>query len=294
VRRPPVPLALAAVLALAGCGGSATTLDAIWHRSGEQVSMVMGTSDYATGDVRFSFLVVDHRGRPVYRPRATVWLARSRTDAPVQQTTARLEAVGVPGSAEGSDATHIYVARARVPRPGTWWVLARPAGMKIGAVGNLEVRERSFSPAVGARAYPSRTPTIASTGANFAALTTRVPPDRSLLEYSVADSLRAHVPFVLVFATPKFCASRTCGPIVDVTMSVQKREAARGVRFIHVEIYKDNAILKGRNRWVTEWRLPTEPWIFLVARDGRIKAKFEGSVSIDELDAAVRATLVGK
>jgi glutathione peroxidase-family protein len=32
--------------------------------------------------------------------------------------------------------------------------------------------------------------------------------------------------------------------------------------------------------------------VFLVGRDGRIKARFEGSVSVAELEAAVRATLL--
>jgi hypothetical protein len=40
-----------------------------------------------------------------------------------------------------------------------------------------------------------------------------------------------------------------------------------------------------------EWKLESEPWTFLVGGDGRIKAKFEGSVSADELRAAVRSTL---
>jgi len=48
---------------------------------------------------------------------------------------------------------------------------------------------------------------------------------------------------------------------------------------------------KGENRWVREWRLPSEPWTFLVGRDGRIKAKFEGSISAQELESAVRRLL---
>jgi hypothetical protein len=114
------------------------------------------------------------------------------------------------------------------------------------------------------------------------------PPDLGLLRYSVADSIAAHVPFVLVFATPKFCTSRTCGPVVDVAQAVRRRFAAKGVRFIHVEIYTDNNPAQGFNRWVKEWRLPSEPWVFLVGRDGRIEQRFEGSVSVSELSAAVR------
>jgi hypothetical protein len=58
-----------------------------------------------------------------------------------------------------------------------------------------------------------------------------------------------------------------------------------------VEIYRDNDPRKGENRWVREWHLPSEPWTFLVGREGTIKAKFEGAVSSRELDSAVRRLL---
>jgi hypothetical protein len=101
-----------------------------------------------------------------------------------------------------------------------------------------------------------------------------------------------HKPFVLVFATPKFCTSRTCGPVVDVVDSVRKRFSRTDIRFIHVEIYRDNDPAKGFNRWVGQWHLPTEPWVFLIGRDGRLKAKFEGAVSVTELREAVQRYLV--
>ena len=41
-----------------------------------------------------------------------------------------------------------------------------------------------------------------------------------------------------------------------------------------------------------EWKLQTEPWVFLVGPDGRIKERFEGAVSTDELGAAVSSYLV--
>jgi hypothetical protein len=63
------------------------------------------------------------------------------------------------------------------------------------------------------------------------------------------------------------------------------------VRFTHVEIYTDNDPAQGQNRWVREWRLPSEPWVFAVGRDGRVKGRFEASVSVAELAAAVRTLL---
>src|SRR2546430_12366879 len=52
----------------------------------------------------------------------------------------------------------------------------------------------------------------------------RRPPRSTLFPYTTLfRSLHAHVPFVLVFATPAFCTSRTCGPVVDVVDAIRKR-----------------------------------------------------------------------
>jgi hypothetical protein len=288
-------------LLVTGCGSSgggsrrgaakSGTLEAIWRQAGPAVALVPGTSDYGPGKIRVSFLVVDQQGRVVERPRARVWVARARDAVPFAETTALLEPVGVRGAvADAADVKNIYVAHVRIARPGRYWVVARPLGGRpIGAIRDLEVKRRSASPAVGAKAYPSRTPTLATTP--FFRLTTRRPPDLALVRHSVASSVAAHRPFVLVFATPRFCESRTCGPVVDIVDAARRRFAARGIRFIHVEIYKDNNPAKGPNRWVKQWHLPSEPWTFLVGGDGRIKAKFEGSVSLQELAAAVRRYL---
>jgi hypothetical protein len=301
VRRSGVGLLL--VLLLAGCGGGHTpgpstpangTLRAILAPPGQDVALAQGTSDYAVGQVRVTFLVINSQAKPVSRPQAQVWVGRSLDSRPLLTTEAKLEPIGVPGRSEAASGgvTQIYVARFRIVRAGTYTLIAQPQGAKIQGVATIKVAKHPQAPAVGEKAIPSRTPTLASTHGDLAALTTASPPDRSLLRYSVADSLRAHVPFVLVFATPKFCTSRTCGPVVDVAETVQKRFAGTRIRFIHVEIYKDNNPSLGFNRWVGEWRLPTEPWVFLVGKDGRIKARFEGSVSVAELTAAVRTYLI--
>lgn len=288
-----LPLVALAFLALcAGCGSQRGTLDRLWHASKQAVVLIPGTSDYAPGDVRVSFLVVTNRGKAVNTPTADVWVARSRSDVPFTHTVAHLERIGVPGGEAAANATRIYVAHVRIRRPGTYWLLARPVGgsVRISGIRDLEVRARSTTPAIGAPAIPSQTPTLGTEP--VAKLTTRVPPDRALLRYSVAESLRAHDPFVLVFATPRFCTSRTCGPVVDVVDSIRRSYAHTEIRFIHVEIYRDNDPNKGENRWVRQWHLPTEPWIFLVGADGRIKGKFEGAVSRGELATAVRRDLL--
>ena len=60
------------------------------------------------------------------------------------------------------------------------------------------------------------------------------------------------------------------------------------MRFIHVEIYEDNDPANGVNRWVKQWRLPTEPFTYVVDRNGVIRAKLEGAFSAGELEAAAK------
>jgi hypothetical protein len=296
-----VALVLISAVIAGGCGSAdgagetepdtgAATLESLWRQAGEDVGLVNGTADFAPGEIRLSFLVVDGEGRATFRPRARVWVARALRAAPFLRASAALEDIGVPGSSSpaAGDVTKLYVARFRIDRPGTYWVLAEPVGgRRIQALGNVVVRQRSHSPPVGAPAPRSSTPTL-RTEPDLSKLTTSDPPDRELLRYSVAESLAARVPFVVAFATPQFCSSRTCGPVVDVVDRVRREHAGEPVRFIHVEVYRDNDPAKGVNRWMREWGLPSEPWVFVVGRDGRIKAKFEGSVSLRELWAAVR------
>jgi hypothetical protein len=304
-------LAVALALFLAACGGGAgggstsspeTTASAqlpdwvksaLGEKNGPDVAATMGSSDFAVGENRMVFLVVRENGALVQTPTATVRYAAA--DGEPQTTKAVLESLGAEEQGGGQekpgqfDVTQVYVAHLATPKEGRYWFVADPAGETIQAVGTLDVAARSRTPALGSEAPPSDNPTLAD--APVREITTADPPDTKLLRYSIADSLEAHAPFVAVFATPEFCVSRVCGPTVEVVQTVAREFAGSGIRFIHVEIYTDNDPKKGYNKWVREWRLPTEPWVFLVDASGKVRGKFEGAVSVGELERAVREEL---
>lgn len=63
------------------------------------------------------------------------------------------------------------------------------------------------------------------------------------------------------------------------------------MNFLHVEVYK-NLDASSREELelveaVEAWELPSEPWTFLVDSDGVVSARFEGTVSADELTSAI-------
>jgi hypothetical protein len=306
-------LALAAALAVlfAACGGGAgggstsspeTTASAqlpawvksaLGEKNGPDVAATMGSSDFAVGENRMVFLVVRENGALVQAPTATIRYAAA--DGQPRTAKAVLESLGAKEQGGGQekaghfDVTQVYVTHLGTPKEGRYWFVADPAGETIQAVGTLDVAARSRTPALGSKAPASDNPTLADAPAKE--ITTADPPDTELLRYSIADSLDAHAPFVVVFATPEFCVSRVCGPTVEVVQKVAREFAGSGIRFIHVEIYTDNDPKKGYNKWVREWRLPTEPWVFLVDASGKVRGKFEGAISVGELERAVREDL---
>jgi hypothetical protein len=262
--------------------------------SGDDVALIWGTSVYAVGANRLSFLVVDESGQLVQAPHATVRVAKGGFEAiPELEATAENLPVGSPvdPSEEGDfDAPSVYVANLDLDSPGMYTLLVEPEGSDIQAYGQIEVDADSPVPAVGAPAVPSDNPTIEDGFPED--ITTATPPDIELLQHSVQDSLEAQTPFVVTFATPKFCASRVCGPVVDIVDEVRRQVEGSDVRFIHVEVFEANDPERGYNQWMREWNLSTEPWTFLVDATGTIRARFEGLVTAGELEQAVRELLL--
>jgi hypothetical protein len=186
-------------------------------------------------------------------------------------------------------AKSVYVADVRLPTKGKWVLLGvakldgrmvatSPAGVEVGHKG-------AEPPRVGELAPKVHTPTLTDVGGDAAKIDTRAPPAEDLLKTDLFDVL-GKKPVVLVMATPQLCQSRVCGPVVDVAEQV-KAGVGDSVAFIHQEIYKDNTVNKGFTSQVAAYRLPTEPWTFVIDKTGHIASRFEGAVSVGELERAV-------
>ena len=259
--------------------------------------LVTSGSDYVAGKEMRVPVGLLHKDGTQFRAdggKVEIYIAadgKSGSAGPFPATYVPIEGPGITLAPE--DIKGVYVAQVTVPSPGGYYMAAKytVGGKESTASGSINVAKAEASPAIGADAPPSDTPTVKSTNGDYAALTTADPPDKTLLQYSIAESIAAKKPFVAVFATPKFCESRLCGPTVKIVEAVQKDLKDTQMRFIHIEIYRDNDPSAGPNPWVQQWALPSEPWVFVVGADGKIRSKFEGAVGIDELEQAARAAL---
>ena len=161
-----------------------------------------------------------------------------------------------------------------------------------------DVQPTSSVVRVGDKAPASDTPTLADVGGDVSKIASDPAPVAAFYETSIAQAIAAKEPFVVAFATPKFCASQQCGPTLDRLKPIAARHP--GVTVINVEPYvlelqdgqlqpvlTDNKLTPAAS--TNEWRLPTEPWVFVVNRDGVITASLMMIFSDEELEAAVTA-----
>ncbi len=195
-----------------------------------------------------------------------------------------------PFKGEGLQGGGTYVAHLTFDKAGDWGVevtASRPNGAHTTVRLPMNVLALPVVPGVGQPAPVTHNPTAREVG-DVETIDSGRPPD-DMHQLSIADAIQQHRPALIVFATPAFCTSRACGPEVKVVQSFEPAYRDR-LAFIHVEIYRDfkpDPAKRQVTQAVIDWRLQTEPWIFLVDSKGIIQARFEGPTATDEVKAAL-------
>lgn len=248
--------------------------------------------------VRLAFGVVDQKTGFVYAPTA-LYLARSErarargpypapadlliTDPPFRSRNA---------ATESDPFAAIYEAHAPISEPGSYAVLAVSLirGQLVGAAGQVEVVPRSEDriPQIGEPAPRVATDTRASARGDLESIDTRVPP--SDMHEASLDEVLGKRPVALLFATPRLCQSRVCGPVVDIALQLKRTYGDR-MEFLHQEVFVDNQLDKGLRPPLRAFNLETEPWLFVMDRRGRVTARLEGSFGFRAFEAAVKSGL---
>jgi hypothetical protein len=320
VRRPQLTLVALLVAALvAGCGGAdqgsapapqpelsgkpadfprarGGTLEDIQAEKGRSLVFRPTVKDLKRGMNRYGFALYDVAGKQVLGAAVALYTARKDGKGLHGPYIARSESLKVSGpfqsrttASDPSAAKAIYVADVPFHRWGDQIVvaIARLDGrLVVTSPYSADVVHGGVHPPdVGDRAIRVHTRTLADVGGDAAQIDTRVPPATDLLEDDLFDVVGKR-PVVITFATPALCQSRVCGPVVDIVEQA-KAHAPSDVAFVHQEIYQDNEVKRGIQGPVAAWRLETEPWTYVIARSGRIAARFEGAFSLGELQRAI-------
>jgi hypothetical protein len=258
----------------------------------------MATSVFTPGDNRVAFGMIDPKSGFVYGKTALYVAPKpnAKAEGPYPAPADVLMTEGryrsKQAATEADPFAAVYAAQVPFKKPGKYSILAvtKDGAKTVAAPGQVNVVTKAGDriPEVGERMPKLQTDTKASAGGDLASIDTRQPPD-DMHDKSVADVVGKQ-PLALIIATPQLCQSRVCGPVVDVGEQMKSRYGKQ-VEFIHQEVYKNNDPKQGLRRPLEQLNLATEPWLFVVGKDGRITARLEGSFGISAFEKALKTAL---
>ena len=186
--------------------------------------------------------------------------------------------------------TTYYAQEREFKRAGDWGVevQARGAnGLLLDKRISFRVLADSSTLKVGAKAPAFKTRTAADVDNDLKKLSSATMPNPAFYRVSLAQSIASGKPTVLLFATPAFCQTRMCGPAYDVVSAVQQK-VGEAANFIHVEVYSGlpNPAANGFQLDVAmkAFGLTTEPWVFLIDKNGVITYRVEGPITAGEIE----------
>lgn len=191
-----------------------------------------------------------------------------------------------------------YFVTLDFPHAGFWGINVR-AKLKDGTSGQSDVGfpvfDKAAMPAPGQAAKPSDNLTLKDV-ANVKEIDSGAPAN-DMHTVKIKDAIAAGRPVVVVFATPAYCTSRFCGPVVEEVEALNDIYKGR-VDFVHIEIWKSFQT-KELNPTAREWLLRpngglTEPVVYVIDKSGTIYDRWEGPVARNIMEQSVKDVAEGK
>ena len=260
------------------------------------ITPLLATTVLEVGEQRIAFLLTTTKGL-IKTPTAMVtpvYLDGDGAASPTMVAQFNPWPYGIRGS---------YSTYANFDRAGRWSLdvqVDNPNGVNEVQI-EVEVLEKSPVPALGSRAILSNSKILADYE-SIDEITTDYSPDPALYRLTIKDAVENDLPSVIVFASPAFCTSPTCGPQVDAVSELREKHPDQA-NYIHVEIYDNPAEIQGNldraeiSSVADDWGLTAigdyfnESWTFILDANGQIDDRFEGFATMDELEAALKKVI---
>ena len=295
-----------ALLAVACSGGNEVKFSNVVEIGGDNATPIIISSDLSVGTERLSVGLLKDSA-PVKNAEVQFNVYKLDGDqgtlrSQVKATDVHIDQIATEKHADGTTETHeagsigVYVANVEFDSPGEWGLslTGKADGKDIGQLQvRFQVQPQEIGVAVGAPA-PKSIQTLMGDVASLEEIDTSPKPDPQMHSMTIDEAVSSGKVTVIAFATPTFCRSAVCGPVkllVDDLFSKYGTQA----NFVHVEPYDLPKARAGKLEPIplleNEWRLETEPWVFIVGKDGLVSAKFEAAVSNDELATALQSAI---
>ena len=280
-------------LLIVACGGGDSIRCPGPESEGELSAGIIST-DLSVGQNRLAFFLLDSESEPVSVDEVdvtTCYPAGREASEVSQDSNARFRQWPLGGLG-------VYTTQVNFDHAGDWGLRVETTGTDSSirvALLEFDVAEQGVTPAIGSPAPATRSKTVRDV-ASLEELTSSSKPDPELYSMTIAEAIASGRPSIVVFATPAFCTSATCGPQVSVVGDIKDRYKDLA-NFIHVEMFDNPHEIQGDLSKaivapaVGEWGLLTEPWTFIVDSQGLISAKFEAFTTAEEIEESLKQVL---
>jgi hypothetical protein len=195
----------------------------------------------------------------------------------------------------------VYVGIADFPTAGQYDYLVSgtdASGATIAGSAFVNVAAAGPELAVGRTVPAVAQKVVTDAGVALSMVDSGVPPD-TWHDVTVAQALAEHRPMVLYFGEPGYCPSKTCGPTIAILRQLCVQYCAQfsfqhieddippGPAFVQPNAYPNNPAFLA-------FGLRSDPWVYFVNGQGIVADRFEGPVTLDELQGAAVGTLAGR
>ena len=321
MRKTVLAAAMLLLLLVAGCGGgnetNNSTLPVATQPAGAGTSptaggkfarAVIATSELVVGENRFVMGLLDTAtGQPInYVPEVGVQFFKVNNDG----TAVKVGDGQVVYHSENLPAG-LYVSRFTFAEAGDWGavITVRPTDSPSYEQRlNFKVVADSTVPIAGEPAPRSKNQTVRDVS-NVGEICSAQPPD-GMHDMTIEAAVTSGKPTLILFAAPGFCPSFTCGPDLELTQKLKEKYGDKA-NFIHIEAPNEiqthahtgpidpnhsqeeghQGVSKPQVQTAQDWGLKSEPWIFLVDKTGIVADRFEGGLTIDEVEPALAKLL---
>ncbi len=282
---------------LAACagpsGGNPMSTPAVTSDSQSGIQIVPVNSEVVVGPNRFAVGLIDPAKGMIHDAAVHLrYFDVSDPSKPVLESEADATQYQTP---DGE--TTYYAQEREFKRAGDWGVEVQ-AHLSDGTMFDKRIGFRVFADTptlkIGAKAPALKTRTAADVDNDLRKLTSATAPNAAFYRVTLAQAVAGGKPTVLVFATPAFCQTRMCGPTYDVVSAVQQK-TGDAANFIHVEVYSGlpNPAANGFQLDVAmkAFGLTTEPWVYLIDKNGVVAWRVEGPVTEGEIGQHLKPLL---
>jgi hypothetical protein len=271
----------AAVAAACGGSGSGSETPARFFQAGFADGLRAPAFLVAGREQLAPVFLADETGRPL-RPDETPENLAVR----ILRDGAVVDSQILPARSRGIFVPH-YSPLIAVDEPGTYEAQAEIDGQFVGF--EFLVAGAGTVPYLGVGDPLIATPTATTDNPlGVEPLCTYLPDPCPFHATSVDVAIASGRPVVLLIATPAFCQTTICGPVVE--MMIERLATRRDIAAVHAEVWKNEQVVltpNGTTDVVQTYQLGHEPALWVAEPGGIVRARLDFAWDLDEFDEAL-------